>query len=117
MEIFSFVLKLLAEHELVSGKTIGIDATTLEANAAMKSLVRREDGQSYEDFLVDLAKASGVETPTRAELARIDRKRPKKGSNDDWVNPHDPEAQITKMKDGRTWHIRRSTRSTWTREL
>lgn len=102
VEIFSFVLKLLAEHELVSGKTIGIDATTLEANAAMKSLVRREDGQSYEDFLVDLAKASGMETPTRADLARIDRKRPRKGSNDDWVNPHDPEAQITKMKDGRT---------------
>jgi transposase len=74
----------------------------LEANAAMKSLVRRESGQSYQDFLVELAKASGIETPTRADLARIDRKRAKKGSNDDWHNPNDPDAQITKMKDGRT---------------
>jgi transposase len=74
----------------------------MEANAAMKSLVRRDNGQSYQDFLVELAKASGIETPTRADLARIDRKRAKKGSNDDWMNPNDPEAQITKMKDGRT---------------
>jgi transposase len=64
--------------------------------------VRRDSGQSYDDFLAELAKASGIETPTRADLARIDRKRAKKGSNDDWHNPHDPDAQITKMKDGRT---------------
>ena len=102
LEIFGFVLKLLAERGLVSGKTIGVDATTLEANAAMKSLVRRDTGQTYQDFLVELAKASGIETPTRADLARIDRKRTKKGSNDDWQNPHDPDAQITKMKNGRT---------------
>ena len=102
VEIFSFVLKLLAERGHLSGKTIGVDATTLEANAAMKSLVRRDSGQSYQDFLVELAKASGIETPTRADLARIDRKRAKKGSNDDWHNPNDPDAQITKMKDGRT---------------
>jgi transposase len=101
-EIFGFVLKLLGERGLVSGKTIGVDATTLEANAAMKSLVRREDGQAYQDFLTGLAKASGIATPTRADLARIDRKRAKKGSNDDWHNPNDPDAQITKMKDGRT---------------
>lgn len=102
VEIFSFVLKLLAERGLAKGKTIGVDATTLEANAAMKSLVRRDTGESYDDFLTGLAKASGIETPTRADLARIDRKRAKKGSNDDWQNPHDPDAQITKMKDGRT---------------
>ncbi len=101
-EIFGFVLKLLAEHGLVSGKTIGIDATTLEANAAMKSIVRRDGGQGYQDFLTALAKESGIETPTREDLARIDRKRAKKGSNDDWVNPNDPDAQITKMKDGST---------------
>jgi transposase len=101
-EIFGFVLKLLAEHSLISGKTIGIDATTLEANAAMKSIVRRDDGQGYQDFLTALAKESGIETPTREDLARIDRKRERKGSNDDWVNPHDPDAQITKMKDGST---------------
>jgi transposase len=102
VEIFSFVLKLLAERGLANGKTIGVDATTLEANAAMKSLVRRDSGESYDDFLTELAKASGIETPTRADLARIDRKRAKKGSNDDWHNPNDPDAQITKMKDGRT---------------
>lgn len=101
-EIFGFVLKLLAEHGLVNGKTIGIDATTLEANAAMKSIVRRDDGQGYQDFLAALAKESGIETPTREDLARLDRKRARKGSNDDWVNPNDPDAQITKMKDGRT---------------
>lgn len=99
-ELFRFVLKLLAEHGLVSGETIGVDATTLEANAAMKSIVRRDDGQAYQDFLTSLAKESGIETPTRDDLARLDRKRGKKGSNDDWVNPHDPDAQITKMKDG-----------------
>jgi len=101
-EIFGFVLKLLAERGLVSGKTIGIDATTLEANAAMKSIVRRDDGSTYGDDLTTLAQESGVETPTSEDLARIDRNRAKKGSNDDWKNPHDPDAQITKMKDGST---------------
>jgi transposase len=87
---------------LVKGKAIGIDATTLEANAALRSIVRRDSGESYEEFLTKLAKASGIGTPTRADLARIDRKRKKKGSNDDWTHPHDPDAKITKMKDGRT---------------
>ncbi len=102
VEIFGFVLQQLAKHGLVGGKTVGIDATTLEANAAMKSLVRRDTGKSYDDFLTELAQASGIETPTREDLARIDRKRAKKGSNDDWHNPNDPDAQITKLKDGRT---------------
>src|ERR1051326_7881175 len=87
---------------LVKGKTIGIDATTLEANAALRSIVRRDSGESYEEFLTKLAKASGIGTPTRADLARIDRKRKKKGSNDGWKHPHDANAKITKMKDGRT---------------
>src|SRR4029450_5120555 len=87
---------------LVKGKTIGVDATTLEANAALRSIVRRDSGESYEEFLITLAKASGIGTPTRADLARIDRKREKKGSNDDWTHPHDPDAKITRMKDGRT---------------
>lgn len=100
--IFTFVLKVLAEKGLLKGKTIGIDATTMEANAAMKSIARRDSGKSYEEYLVSLAKESGIETPTRADLARIDRKRKKKASNDDWQNPHDPDAEITKMKDGRT---------------
>ena len=100
--VFAWVLGVLAKAGLVKGKTIGVDATTLEANAALRSIVRRDDGQSYEDYLTELAKASGVETPTRQDLARIDRKRPKKGSNEDWVNPHEPDADITKMKDGST---------------
>lgn len=64
--------------------------------------MRRDNGQAYDEFLKGLAKESGIETPTREQLARLDRKRKKKGSNDDWKNPHDPDAQITKMKDGRT---------------
>jgi transposase len=100
--VFTWVLQCLSTAGLVKGKTIGIDATTLEANAALRSIVRRDSGESYEEFLTQLAKASGIGTPTRADLARIDRKRAKKGSNDDWTHPHDPDARITKMKDGRT---------------
>lgn len=100
--IFQWVLRVLAKSGLLKGKTIGIDATTLEANAALRSIVRRDTDQPYEAFLTDLAKASGIETPTREDIARIDRQRPKKGSNKDWYNPHDPDAKIAKMKDGRT---------------
>ena len=100
--VFRWVLELLAEKGLLKGKTVGVDATTLEANAAMRSIVRRDTGEGYEEFLRRLAQASGIATPTREQLAKLDRKRTKKGSNDDWVNPHDPEAGITKMKDGRT---------------
>jgi transposase len=100
--VFTWMLQRLADAGLVKGKTVGIDATTLEANAALRSIVRRDSAESYQDFLTKLAQASGIETPTRADLARIDRKRKKKGSNDDWTHPHDPDAKITKMKDGRT---------------
>ena len=100
--VFTWILKRLAEAGLVRGKTIGIDATTLEANAALRSIVRRDTGESYQEFLTQLAQASGIETPSREELARLDRKRKNKGSNDDWSHPHDPDAKITKMKDGRT---------------
>ncbi len=101
-EVFAWVLKVLSEEDLLKGKTIGIDATTLEANAALRSIVRRETGESYEEFLRGLAQASGIETPTREDLARIDRDRKGKGSNKDWEHPHDPDARIAKMKDGRT---------------
>src|SRR5688572_25503318 len=97
--VFTWMLERLADAGLVKGKTVGIDATTLEANAALRSIVRRDTGESYQDFLTKLAQASGIETPTRADLARVDRKRKKKGSNDDWTHPHDPDAKITKMKD------------------
>jgi transposase len=101
-EVFGWIVALLAKEGLLKGKTLGIDATTLEANAAMRSIVRRETGESYREFLTLLAQASGIETPTREDLARLDKKRKGKGSNDDWTNPHDPDARITKMKDGRT---------------
>jgi transposase len=101
-QVFQWVLKVLADYDLVSGKTVGIDATTLEASAAMRSIVRKDTRQNYQQFLTDLAKASGIETPTREDLARIDKKRKNKASNDDWENPNDPDAKITKMKDGRT---------------
>jgi transposase len=101
-QVFQWVLKVLADYDLISGKTVGIDATTLEANAAMRSIVRKDTKQNYQEFLTDLAKASGIETPTREDLARIDTKRKNKASNDDWENPHDPDAKITKMKDGST---------------
>jgi transposase len=100
--VFQWVLAVLAEKKLLKGTTIGVDATTLEANAALRSIVRRDTGEKYEEFLTRLAKESGMETPTREQLAKLDRKRPKKGSNDDWTHPHDPDARITKMKDGRT---------------
>ena len=101
-EVFAWMLGVLAGAGLVDGKTIGVDASTLEANAAMRSIVRRDSGEAYNDFLTGLAKESGIETPTRADLAKLDRKRPKKGSNKKWEHPHDPDARITKMKDGRT---------------
>lgn len=101
-EVFDWVLRILAEAGLLDGKSAGVDATTLEANAALRSIVRRDTGERYQEFLTRLAQASGIETPTREDLARIDKKRKNKGSNDDWQNPHDPDAKITKMKDGRT---------------
>lgn len=101
-EVFAWVLKVLADYDLVSGKTSGIDATTLEANAAMRSIVRKDTRQNYQDFLTDLAKASGIDTPTREDLAKLDKTRKNKASNDDWENPFNPDAKIAKMKDGRT---------------
>jgi transposase len=100
--VFTWVLERIAGDGLLVGKTVGIDATTLEANAAMRSIVRRDTGEDYQEFLIGLAKASGIRTPTREALARLDRKRKKKASNDDWTSPSDPDAKITKMKDGRT---------------
>ena len=101
--VFTWVLERLSEAGLVVGKTVGIDATTLEANAAMRSIERRDTGEPYEAFIRRLAEASGVETPTRAELARFDRSRKnKKTSNKEWKSPQDPDAKIAKMKDGRT---------------
>jgi transposase len=100
--VFTWVQERLVEVGLLKGKTIAIDATTLEANAAMRSIVRRDTGESYQQFLTRLATASGIKTPTREALARLDRRRKKRTSNAEWVNPSDPDAKVTKMKDGRT---------------
>ena len=100
--VFGWVLERLQESGLLRGRTVGVDSTTLEANAAMRAIVRRDDGTEYDAWLEGLARTSGIETPTRQDLAKLDRKRPKKGSNKDWEHPDDPEARITKMKDGRT---------------
>jgi transposase len=101
-KVFLWVLGVLADRGLLKGKTVGVDATTLEANAAMRSIVRRDNGASYEEFLTELAKQSGIPTPSREELARVDRKRKKKTSNKEWMSPVDADARITKMKDGTT---------------
>ena len=78
---------------MIDGRTAGLDGTTLEANAAMRSIVRRHTGEGYAESLAGLARASGIETPTREVRARLDRKRPKKASNQDWVHPQDPDAE------------------------
>ena len=95
---FGRMLKGLSEEGLIDGRTVGVDGMFLEANAALRSIVRKDSGESYTEFLTELAKTSGIETPTRSDLAKIDRKRPKKGSNDDWEQPNEPEAKIVKMK-------------------
>lgn len=100
--VFTWVQERLVEAKLLRGQTVGIDATTLEANAAMRSIVRRDTGDGYVAFLTKLAEASGIKTPTREALARFDRKRKKKGANAEWTSPSDADARITKMKDGRT---------------
>ena len=111
--MFTWVLQRLAERTWWRGTRL-FDATTLEANAAMRSIVRRDTGEAYEAWLTRLAEASGIATQ-RVELARFDRKRKKKGSNEDWTHPHDPDAKITKMKDGRTHLATPSTRWIWRR--
>ena len=95
-------LNAILDEAGFEGRTVAIDATTLEADAAMRSIVRRDTGESYQEFLTRLAVASGLKTPTREALARLDRRRKKRTSNKDWKNPFDPDAKITKMKDGRT---------------
>jgi transposase len=102
-EIFDWVLKVAQEEGLLKGRKVAIDATTLEANAAMRTIVRRADGASYQKYLKKLAKAEGIKDPTPEDLGRMDRKRKgKKVSNKQWKSSSDPDARITKMKDGTT---------------
>ena len=102
-KVFVFVLRLLQDQGLLRGKTVAIDATTLEANAAMKSIVRKDSGEDWKAYLRQLAQAEGMENPSDEDLRRLDRGRPdKKVSNQQWKSPTDPDSRIAKMKDGRT---------------
>ena len=101
-EVFRFVLARLGEQGLLCGQTIGVDASTIEANAALRNIVRRDNGHSYEQFLDELLKAAGVQEPTAEQRRRMDKKRKKKMSNKEWKSPHEPSARIIKLKNGRT---------------
>jgi transposase len=100
--VFRWFIQVLGEEGLLEAQTVAIDATTLEANAAMRSIRRRDDGRTYEEYLTGLAQAEGIAEPKREQLARLDRKRKKKASNKEWKSPSDADARIAKMKDGRT---------------
>jgi transposase len=100
--VFARVLKLAHEKNVLRGKTVGVDSTTLEANAAMRTIVRKDTGEDYKAYLKRLATEAGIENPTDEELRRFDRKRPKKGSNKEWQSATDADSRIAKMKDGRT---------------
>ncbi len=101
-QVFAFVLKVAVEHKLLKGKTIAVDSTTLEANAAMKSLVRRATNEDWKTYVKRLMKAEGIDDPSDEEVRRFDRKRKKKTSNKEWKSSTDPDSRVTKMKDGRT---------------
>ena len=104
--VFAFVLALAERRKLLKGKTVAVDSTTLEANAAMKSIVRKDTGEDYRDYLVRLMREEGLiadrDEPSDEELRRFDKRRQKKVSNAEWESPVDPDARIAKMKDGRT---------------
>ncbi len=102
-KVFDWVLALVAARGLVKGERIGVDGSTMEANAALRAIVRRDSGETYREMLTQMAKESGVETPTIDDLVRLDRRRKgKKLSNKDWTSPTDPDAKIARMKDGTT---------------
>ena len=102
-QVFTWVLEQLAEHGLIKGERIGVDASTMEANAALRTIVRRDNGEGYREMLTRMARESGIETPTAEDLIRLDRNRKgKKLSNADWQSPTDPDARIATLKDGRT---------------
>ena len=102
-QVFTFVLRIAADKKLLKGKTVSVDSTTLEANAAMKTIVRKDTGEDWQKYLKRLAEAAGIENPTAEDLVRFDKKRTdKKVSNEDWKSPTDPDSRIAKMKDGTT---------------
>lgn len=101
-QVFAFVLRVAQEKKLLRGKTVAVDATTLEANAAMRTIVRKETGEDWKQYVKGLMAEEGVENPTDEEIRRFDKKRKKKVSNKEWESPTDPDSRIAKMKDGRT---------------
>jgi transposase len=102
-QVFTFVLKIAADKKLLAGKTVAVDSTTLEANAAMKAIVRKDTGEDWQEYLKRLAEEDGIENPTAEDLRRFDKQRKdKKVSNDDWESPTDADSRIAKMKDGTT---------------
>src|SRR4051812_44437423 len=100
--VFTFVLGIAHRKKLLRGKTVAVDSTTLEANAAMKSIVRKDTGEEYKAYLKRLLAEQGVQDPTDEEVRRFDKDRKKKGSNKEWESPADPDSRIAKMKDRRT---------------
>ena len=101
--VFGWGLALIAERGLVRGERIGVDASTLEANAALRAIVRRDTGEGYRAMLERMAQESGIATPTAEDLIRLDRKRRGKTlSNEEWASATDPDARIARMKDGTT---------------
>lgn len=101
--VFGWVLELVETRGLIKGDRIGVDASTMEAHAALRSLVRRDTGESYRQMLRRMAEESGIDNPAADELTAMDRKRKgKKLSNGEWVSTTDPEAKVAKLKDGRT---------------
>jgi len=100
--VFIHVLQIAREKKLLRGKTVGVDSTTLEANAALKSIVRKDTGEEYKEYLKRLLVEQGVEKPTDEDVRRFDKDRQKKGSNKEWESPVDPDSRIAKMKDRRT---------------
>jgi transposase len=102
-QVFTFVLKIAADKKLLAGKTVAVDSTTLEANAAMKAIVRKDTGEDWQEYLKRLAEEDGIENPTAEDLRRFDKQRKdKKVSNEEWESPTDPDSRIAKMKDGTT---------------
>jgi transposase len=102
-QVFGWVLALVAEGGLVKGERIGVDGSTMEANAALRTIIRRDSGETYRQMLTRMAQESGVATPTLDDLVRLDRARKgKKLSNEDWTSPTDADAKIARMKDGTT---------------
>jgi transposase len=101
-QVFTFVLKVAHEKKLLRGKTVAVDATTLEANAAMRTIVRKDTGEDWQEYVKRLMAEEGIENPTDEAIRRYDKKRKKKASNKEWESPTDPDSRIAKMKDGRT---------------